>query len=116
MKKVLSTILVIATLFCMITALTGCGSSADYDAPLAVSAAYKNGEDVVGKTLKLTADRDNEYGIIFQGAAPDFSYMVEIYAEGDGADKIKSGDTVTIRITRVEESLAEYDVYGTFVK
>ena len=116
MRKLLSAILIISVLFCMTAVFAGCGDKADYEAPLSASAAYKNGEDIVGKTLKCTADRDNVYGTVFQGASPDFSYMVYIHAEGDGADQIKSGDTVIIKITSVEESLAQYDIYGTYQK
>ena len=115
MKKALSTLLIISTLFCMIVTLTGCGEDADFPAPLNVCAAFKNGEDVIGKTVEVTANRDNARGIIFNGASPEFSYMVYIYVSGDGAENIKSGDTVIVRITSVEESLAEYDVHGILV-
>ena len=116
MRKALSTLLIISTLFCMIATMTGCGDKADYPAPLDVCAAYKGGEDVVGKTVQVTANNDNMYGVIFNGAAPDFSYMVVIYAEGDGADEIKAGDKVLLKIASVEESLAQYTVHCTMAE
>lgn len=115
MKKALSTLLILSALFCMVFAVSGCGSSADYPAPLDAYKAYNNGEDVVGKTVDFTVNEDPPYGRIFSGATPDFSSMVTIYITDDSADKIEYGDSVTVKISSVETSLAEVSFSGTVV-
>ena len=53
MRKVLSLILVITMLLTLTASVSGCGSDTDYDSPIKVIAAYKNGRDVIGKTVSV---------------------------------------------------------------
>ena len=71
MRKALSTLLIISTLFCMIATMTGCGDKADYPAPLDVCAAYKGGEDVVGKTVGKEDAAE--------GTANDEEYLAHVF-------------------------------------
>ncbi|MBR2523882.1 MAG: hypothetical protein IKE53_05525 [Clostridiales bacterium] len=115
MKKTLSIVLILSVLFCMVLSVSGCGSSADYPAPLDAYRAYCDGEDVVGKTVDFTVNDSNAIGRIFFGATPDFSSSVELYVTDNSAEKLEEGDSATLKISSVETSLAEVDFYGTIV-
>ena len=115
MKKTLSTLIILTALFCMLFAVSGCGNSPDYTAPLEAYRAFKNGEDVVGKTVEFTVNEDAPYGRIFSGATPDFSSLVTIYITDDSADKVEYGDSIMVKISSVETSLAEVSFNGTLV-
>ena len=119
MKKTLSLILVIASLFCMVAVSSGCGVKADYEAPLEMVHAYRNGTDVTGKTVSFyaTDDYHEDYkkGYLFDSVTPDFSASVTIIATNEAAKKVKKGDTVVVKIDRVEERLATYEFYGKVV-
>ncbi|SCW65747.1 hypothetical protein SAMN02910456_02421 [Ruminococcaceae bacterium YRB3002] len=115
MKKALSTLIILSVLFCTIFLISGCGKSPDYAAPLEAYRAFNNGEDVVGKTVEFTVNEDSPYGKIFSGATPDFSSLVTIYITDDSADKVEYGDSIMVKISSVETSLAEVSFNGTLV-
>ena len=114
MRKAISTLLILSTLFCMVFASSGCGKiTPDYEAPLEMYSAFSKGENIVGKKVEFTANWDYmESGKIFDCVTPDFSCLITIFAKNKDAEKIKSGDTVIVRITKVETELAGLDVYG----
>jgi len=115
MRKAISIVLIIASLFTITVTSTGCGNDADYAAPLKLYDAWNAGENVTGKTVEVIANRDYFDELIFNTPSPDLKWSISIYVSGDGADKIKDGDTVIVKITECEELLTNLVFHGTIV-
>ncbi|SCW26770.1 hypothetical protein SAMN02910456_00144 [Ruminococcaceae bacterium YRB3002] len=116
MRKIISVILIITVIFSMALTGTGCGSKADYGAPLEMYSAWKEGEDVTGKTVNVIANRDYFMGDIFSSVTPDVQWMLHINVEGDGAQDIRDGDEVTVKITKIDELISNVVFTGTLVE
>ena len=115
MKRTLSILLIVAVFTSMVFAFTGCGVDPDFAAPLPLYGAYKDGENVVGKTVAFTANNDYSYGRVFYTVTADFSCSIEIEVEGDGAENVKEGDSIVVKVNRVEEELAGVIFIGELV-
>ncbi|MCR4731226.1 MAG: hypothetical protein K5881_09895 [Saccharofermentans sp.] len=108
MRKVLSLILVITMLLTLTASVSGCGSDTDYDSPIKVIAAYKNGRDVIGKTVSVTTTMDFDKApgagnTIYIRSSDVWSATVYVCPnEGSGTDVVK-GQTVTFLITGVDD-------------
>ncbi len=101
MRKVLSVVMVIVALFGLCFSFAGCGEEADYESPQKMYEAYAAGENIIGKTVEVYASKDYTMGMIFSGPAPDMGPTIYVNCSGDGADKIKSRDTVICKITGI---------------
>ena len=110
MRKTISVVLAVILLFTMGFAVTGCGSKTDYDSPVKAVEAHQSGTNIVGKTVKVTATMDytairGAGGVIYFQTSP--STFTNIYVcpnEGSRTD-IKKDQTVTFKITNVDDHL-----------
>lgn len=102
--------------------LVSCGSSAsdepavtaDYDSVRDAALAHRNGENIVGKTVKVEVS-ENAAGVIF--FAPDTQVNANLYLTIITNDNnreevlgIKEGDTVVATIDSVDDHL-EFSIY-----
>ena len=117
MKKLL-----IVLCMCVLSLLlVSCGSSdskptvtADYDSVHDAALAHRNGENIVGKTVKVEVT-ENSAGVIYYG--PDKEANANLYmtiiADDNNREEvlgIKEGDTVVVTIDSVDDHL-EYSIY-----
>ena len=65
MKKTMSVLLVAVMLFAILITGTGCMSKADYASPHDAIVAQQSGKNIIGKTMKVTADKDVTLGFIY---------------------------------------------------
>ena len=101
--------------------LVSCGSSdskptvtADYDSVHDAALAHRNGENIVGKTVKVEV-AENSAGVIYYG--PDKEVNANLYmtiiADDNNREEvlgIKEGDTVVATIDSVDDHL-EFSIY-----
>lgn len=131
-KKTIAMILMLAmSLMCV-----GCGKddeeedAADYSSPREAIEAYQSGEDIIGKTVEVTATMDSAAGLIYVYA--DTKVDANIYVtliseeaasgeiltmgaenvdyEGSGILDVKMDDTVTVKIDSIDDHL-KYSIY-----
>ena len=104
--------------------LVSCGSSAsetsetavtaDYDSVHDAALAHRNGENLVGKTVKVEV-AENSAGVIYYGPDKEVNanlYMTIITDDNNREEVlgIKEGDTVVVTIDSVDDHL-EYSIY-----
>lgn len=116
MRKIIALLLVTVSLMCSLCFTTGCGTKADYSAPLKMLDAVKNGEDITNKTVEVVADKDYFMGQIFYSVTPDLTSLIVINVSGEGAEDVKENDTVIVRIKKVDYRDNNLAVDGTIVK
>ena len=116
MKRLLSLILAAMMLFAVVSAFTGCGGSTDYSSPQKMYEAYKDGEDIVGKTVDMYASHDYYMGQVFSGPTPDLGPTMYIDLTGDGAENVKKSDHIQVKITSIDrESQFQIALTGELV-
>lgn len=105
----------------IILTLVACGSKesskADYDSVRDAVLAHKNGEDITGKTVTVTATMDADNLVIY--FMPDTKVGANLYVtllSNDNKDdlqkieNIKEGDTVDVKIGYIDDHL-EKSIY-----
>lgn len=103
MRKIVSMILITVMMFTMAIGLAGCGEKADYDTPQNMYDAHAGGQDVIGKTVDVIVNHDPEnYGMIFDGPAHNLGPTIYMKVTGKGADKIKHGDDIIVKVKEIE--------------
>ena len=109
-------------LFTMGITVTGCGSNVDYATPIEAAEAHKNGTNIVGKTINVTATMDYAPvpgfgGVIY--STPSMSLMANIFVcpTGDSGAGVVKGKTVKFKVSEVDDHLKN-SIYlmGTVVK
>ena len=86
----------------MAFAFTGCGEKADYESPQVMYDAHLAGENVIGKTVDVMATYDYTEGQIFDGPAHNLGPTIYIQLTGDGAEKVKKGNDIIVKIKEIE--------------
>ena len=120
MRKLLSVLLTIVIIFSFAVMSTGCGGTkADYENPIKAIEAFDSGENIVGKTVAVTASMDytsmGGVSMIYSYASTRPMEIMVCPTGGSGSD-VKNGDTVVFRISSVDTSRAYvYVLNGTVV-
>ena len=98
--------LTVAMVFAVCLAFAGCGAKTDYASPQKAVEAFQNGENIVGKTVEVTATMN--YAPTLNGEGMIFSYVdptpIQIWVcpvNNSGTDVV-SGQIVTFRISNVD--------------
>ena len=115
MKKTVSAVMIVVSLFCMVF-VTGCGTKADYEYPQDLYAAHAGGTNVIGKTVRVQANRDYTMGLIFSAPTPNLGPTMHIDVTGTGADRVKDNDELIVKITDIRESKFMIVFTGTIVR
>lgn len=113
MKKTMSVLLVAVMLFAILITGTGCMSKADYASPHDAIVAQQSGKNIIGKTMKVTADKDVTLGFIY--TQTDISVGANV-GVGIYTDKnilhldqdytgIHKGQTVVVKIVDYDDHL-----------
>lgn len=107
--------LVALILAVMALTLAGCGTSTaarDFENAASFEAALNNGEDLIGKTVKITVDElvpDSAFGYNIQtGEHLNFCSPTN--------PGVSVGDTLTVKVTEVASMLGSYVIYYEIVK
>ena len=111
MKKFIAVVLVVSLLA---VCLTACGGSAsvDYEDAASFEAALNNGEDLTGKTVKITVNKfvpDSAFGYNIQTG----EHLNFCSSKNPG---VKEGDTVTVKATEITSMLGSYIITFDLVK
>ena len=116
MKKIFA--LFISLLMCV--SLLACGEKkpeikADYETIQDAVNAYRDGTDIVGKTVKVEIKEDKEAGIIYSD--PDLNIKANLYCTliGDKSNNyyiptIRKGQTVVAKVDAIDDHL-KYSIY-----
>ena len=119
MRKTLSILLTIVMVVCVGFAFAGCGRKTDYASVADAMEAYKNGENLVGKTISVTANMDyapvpggvtGYGGVIFCSPLTGANANVYICPNGTTGRGTQKGETVVMRVTDVDDHLT-YSIY-----
>lgn len=118
MRKTLTLILTVILAVSFIFAFTGCGKpKPDFESPIQAVDAFVGGENVVGKTMSVTATMDY---FSMSGVTLIYSYsdleprQIMVSPENNTGTDIKQGQTVTVRITAVDTHIPHrYLIEGT---
>ena len=122
MRKVLSVLLTVVLMASMAFAFTGCGGAkANYDSPIKAVEAYKNGENIVGKYVSVTANMN--YASTLGGEGMIYTYtstapmQIMVCPTNNSGSDVTSGQTVRFRISSVDDSRSYvYVLRGTVVE
>lgn len=118
MKKLFRKMLLFTWVVAAVLSCTCCRPSskeeelvADYNSPQQAIQAYRNGTDVVGKTVAVTATMDCLEGVFYY--YPDTTIKANIYvalvSENKGEGILKD-DTVVVTIEDIDDHLV-YSIY-----
>jgi len=113
MKKTMSVLLVTVMLFAFLIPSAGCAKKADYDSPHDAIVAQRSGENIIGKTMKVTADKDVTLGFIYTqtDVAAGANVGVGIYTDDNilhldqDYKGIHKGQTVIVKIVDYDDHL-----------
>ena len=113
MKRTISTLLAVIMLFALLIPATGCTGKADYASPHDAIVAQQSGENIIGKTMRVTADKDVTLGFIYTQTdiAVGANVGVGIYTDDNilHLDKnytgIHKGQTVLVKIVDYDDHL-----------
>lgn len=115
MRKVLSLILTVVMVFALALSVTGCSTpKTDYKGPVAAVDAMDNGDNIVGKTILVTANMD--YTALLNNSGMIYTYtdmaprQIMVCPNGGTGTNVHNGDEVVFRITNVDTNRP-----GTFV-
>ena len=112
MKKIIAIILVVSL---MAVCLTACGEktvTVDYEDAASFEAALNKGENLTGKTVKITVDTfvpDSAFGYNIQTG----EHLNFCSTKNPG---VKVGDTVTVKVTEIDSILGSYIISYDIVK
>lgn len=106
MRKTLTLILTVIFAVSLAFAFTGCGKAkTDYENPVKAIDAFSAGENIVGKTVEVTASMDY---FSMAGVAMIYNYtnleprQIMVCPTDNSGSDIKQGQTVTFRISNVD--------------
>ena len=113
MKRSISVLLVAVMLFAFLIPVAGCMKKADYASPHEAIVAHNAGVNVVGRTMKVTADKDVTLGFIYTQTDLEIgaNVGVGIYTDKNALhlDKdytgIHKGQTVVVKIVDYDDHL-----------
>ena len=113
MKKTMSVLLAAAMIFAFLITVTGCMDKADYASPHDAIVAQQSGENIIGKTMKVTADKDVTLGFIYTQTdlSVGANVGVGIYTEKNilhldqDYTGIHKGQTVIVKIVDYDDHL-----------
>ena len=113
MKKTMSVLLVTIMLFAFLISATGCMKKADYASPHEAIVAQRSGENIIGKTMRVTADKDVTLGFIYTQTdlAAGANVGVGIYTDDNilhldqDYKGIRKGQTVLVEIVDYDDHL-----------
>ena len=121
-RNLMRKLLILLCICILSIVLVSCGSSAsdepavtaDYDSVHDAALAHRNGENIVGKTVKVEV-AENSAGVIYYGPDKEVNanlYMTIITDDNNREEVlgIKEGDTVVVTIDSVDDHL-EYSIY-----
>lgn len=121
-----SKIRIVAVLLSFVFILTACGkaadskSSVDFKNPDKAIDAYVKDQNIVGRTVKVTAslsDTGSADGLCsFYSDGYNGSFKENVLVYGRGAITIERGKSYTIKITEVRKSNNTYVIEGDFIK
>ncbi len=122
MRKVLSVLLTVVLVASFAFAFTGCGKpKANYESPIAAIEAYQNGENIVGKTVAVTATMD--YAALLNGTGMIYSHVssapsqIMVCPNETNASGVHKGDEVIVRVSNVDNHIpGTYTIEGTVVE
>lgn len=119
MRAVVSSkIKIVAILLSFVFIISACGSSVNFANPNKAIDAYKNGQNIVGLTVNVTATisdtGSSSIGCSFYSEGYNGSLRENVLVIGTGAISIEKGKTYTIKITEVRQSNHTYTIVGDF--
>ncbi len=121
MRKTLTIVLTIIFAVSLAFAFTGCGKAkADYENPVKAIDALAAGENIVGKTVEVTASMDY---FSMAGVAMIYNYtdleprQIMVCPTDNSGSDIKQGQTVMFRISNVDTHLpGRYVLEGSVIE
>ncbi len=122
MRKVLSVMLTVVLAVAMAFAFTGCGSKADYESPAAAIQASRNGDDIIGKTVAVTATMNftplpDGTGMISTDVNVAGGFQVQVCPNTASGSGVAQGDEVVFRIDSVYQNVpGNFTLRGSIVK
>lgn len=113
MKKTMSVLIAAIILFAFLIPATGCTGKVDYASPHDAIVAQKSGENIIGKTMKVTADKDVTLGFIYTQTDINVgaNVGVGIYTDSNALHLdqnytgIHKGQTVVVKIVDYDDHL-----------
>lgn len=113
MKKTMSILLVTIMLFAFLIPSTGCADKPDYASPHDAIVAQQSGENIIGKTMKVVADKDVTLGFIYTQTdiSVGANVGVGIYTDSNNLHLdqdytgIHKGQTVIVKIVDYDDHL-----------
>lgn len=113
MKKTISVLLISVMLFAFLIPAAGCAKKADYASPHDAIVAQQSGINIIGKTMKVTADKDVTMGFIYTQTdiSVGANVGVGIYTDSNALHLdqnytgIHKGQTVVVKIVDYDDHL-----------
>ena len=122
MRKVLSVMLTVVLVVAMAFAFTGCGGiKADYESPMAAVQASRNGENIIGKTVTVTATMNftalpDGTGMIYTDVNVAGGFQVTVCPDTASGSSVAQGDEVVFMIQNVRQNVpGNYNFLGKIV-
>ena len=113
MKRTMSVLIVTVMLLVFLIPATGCMKKADYASPHDAIVAQQSGKNIIGKTMRVTADKDVTLGFIYTQTdiIVGANVGVGIYTDSNllhldqNYTGIHKGQTVVVKIVDYDDHL-----------